>query len=46
MPVEVEISREKLKEVVSQVKEFLTTEVVKELHTEVAVRSPPEQIMV
>ena len=46
MPVEVEICREKLKEVVSQVKEFLTTEVVRELHSEVAVHSPPEQIVV
>ena len=41
-----EICREKLKEVVSQVKEFLTTEVVRELHSEVAVHSPPEQIVV
>lgn len=42
VPVEVEISREKLKEVINEVKAYITNEVVKEIHSEVEVRSPPE----
>lgn len=46
VPVEVEICREKLKEVVSEVKQFLTSEVVKEIQTEVEIRMPSENTVV
>jgi hypothetical protein len=42
VPVEVEICREKLKEVVNLVKEFITKEVIKEIQTEVEVRGEVE----
>lgn len=42
VPVEVEICREKIKEITNEIKQFITNEVVKEIHSEVEVRTPVE----